>query len=235
MFFKYSISKCKMMKRLFMLLICLTGFACLTFAQKKDSLKNKTSKEIAFDVSAILTPVLSKNFYGFNSDIKYSPIKKLATGLYFAYAGKKIADTFTYSISKPLINYYEVGWINQYNFLQTDKVRMNVNLNNGISIARLGDDAIKVKQYTRYGYTYVAKEIATNFYYLLEPGADFSLKLFSFNHDPNLWLTTKIKYRFLFGDTKYATTKQFSGYLFAIGFSLTGYTTDTNPSAKKKN
>lgn len=97
----------------------------------------------------------------------------------------------------------------------------------------LRDDAVIVKQNTRYAYTYVAKEIATNFYYLLEPGADFSLKLFSFNHDPDIWLTTKIKYRFPFGDSKYATTKQFSGYLFAIGNSMIGYR--TQPTLAKKN
>ena len=220
------------MKLFFILLICLIDFASLTFAQTSDSLKNKTPKESSIDLCGVLTSVLSKKFYGFNLDFKYFPINRLGTGLYFTYAGKKITDTFTYSIGKPLIGYYEVGWINQYNFLQTDKVRMDVNLNNGISIARLGDDAIKEKHRSRYGYTYVPKEVATNYYYLLEPGADFSFKLFSFNHNPDIWVTTKAKYRFLFGDSKYATTKQFSSYLFAIGISLIGYTTETKHSAK---
>lgn len=220
------------MKRLFMLLICLIDFTIFTFAQTSDSTKNTTTKEISFDVSAVLTSVLSNKFYGFNSEIKYFPINRFGTGVYFTYAGKNITDTFTYSITKPLINYYEIGWINQYHFLQTNKVRMNVNLNNGIAIARLGDDAIKEKRRTRYGYTYVSKEVATNIFYLLEPGADFSLKLFSLNHDPNIWLTTKFKYRFLFGESKYATIKQFSGYLFAIGISLTGSTIETKQSKK---
>jgi len=106
-------------------------------------------------------------------------------------------------------------------------VRIAVNLNNGISIARLGDGAIKEKRRTRFGYTYISKEVATNYYYLLEPGVDFSFKLFSFNHIPDIWVTAKTKYRFLFGDSKYATTKQFSDYLFGIGISLIGYTFET--------
>ena len=220
------------MKRVSILIIFVTCFVPLTFGQLNTSSRNAIPKESAVDLCGVLTSVLAKNFCGFNFDLKYFPIKRIGTGLYFTYAKKKINNTFTYTIGKPIIGCYEIGWINQYNFLQTEKVRVAVDLNNGVSIARLGDDAIKEKRRARFGYTYISKEVATNYYYLLEPGADFSFRLFSFNHSPDIWVTTKTKYRFLFGSSQYGTTKQFSGYLFGIGISLIGYTTETEHSSK---
>lgn len=206
----------------FIFLVCCSNIFTSSFAQTGDSFKNKTAKLISVDLSAIQTHLLSNHFYGFNFDFKYFPIKQIGTGLNFTYAQKKITDTFTYSIKKPIIAYYEVGWITQYNFLETDKVRMNVNLNNGISISRLGGDAIQEKHRGRFGYIYRSKEVATNYYYLLEPGADFSCKLLSFNRSPDVWITAKAKYRFPFGNSKYAATRQFSDYLFGLGISLIG-------------
>lgn len=220
------------MKRVPILLIFIIDFVPLTFGQANDRLKNTIPNESNFDLCGVLTSISSKKFYGFSLDLKYFPIKRVGTGLYFTYAKNKITDTFTYTIAKPVIGYYEIAWTNQYTFLQTEKVRMDVNLNNGISIARLGDDAIKEKRRARFGYSYTSKEVATNYYYLLEPGGDFSIKLFSFNHSPDIWVTTKAKYRFLFGNSKYGTTKQFSDYLFGIGISLIGYTSETVQSPK---
>jgi hypothetical protein len=221
------------MKRVFTLIFLIIDFVPFIFGQDNDSLKNTAQKESSIDLCGVQTTVLSKDFYGFNFDFKYFPIKRIGTGLYVTYTQSKITDTFTYRIGKPVLDFYEIGWTNQYDILITEKVRIAVNLNNAISVARLGDDAIMERRRARYGYTYVPKEIATNYYYLLEPGADFSYKLFSFNHVPDVFITAKTKYRFLFGNSKYATTKQFSDYLFGIGISLIGYTFKTEEHSSK--
>lgn len=106
-------------------------------------------------------------------------------------------------------------------------MRANNSLINGLSMARLGDNAIKERRHK-----YRPKEVATNYFYTLEPGAGFSFKLTSNHQDADFWLTAETNYRFLFGDSKYATTKEFSGYLFAIGISLIGYTTEAEHSTK---
>jgi hypothetical protein len=202
--------------------------------QTNDSLNKKTKHEAAFDICAIYTPILSHNFYGLNLDMKYYPEKKYATGLYISCTEKKINDTFTYSIGQPILYNYEMGWINQYDFVHTDRARINVNLNNGLAMFRLGDNDIKEKYRTRYGYGYRPKEIATNYYYLLEPGIDVSYRLFSNNHYPDFYLTAEAKYRFLFGNSKYGSTNQFSNYLIAVGVSIIGFTDDNKPKSKSK-
>ncbi|MGI8952230.1 MAG: hypothetical protein ACR2FN_11685 [Chitinophagaceae bacterium] len=215
------------MKRTLILLICLSAIKAYSFAQSSDTLKTKVSKDVGIDLYAVQTPLLSKKFYGVNWNIKYFPTERIGTGVYITFSQKKIGDTFTYSIGKPIIYYYEIGWINQYNFLQTDRMRVNINLINGLSVSRLGDNAIKEKRYK-----YRPKEVATNYFYLLEPGAGFSFKLISNNQDADLWLTAETNYRFVFGSSKYATTKQFSGYLFGIGISIIGFTDEKERQTK---
>jgi hypothetical protein len=104
------------------------AFFCSTFTygQTEDSLKTKIKHEASMDLCAFYTPILSNDFFGCNFDFKYYPRKKIATGLNASITQKKISDTFSYSIGKPFIEYYEFGWINQYDFLQSDRIRIGV-------------------------------------------------------------------------------------------------------------
>lgn len=204
------------MKQTLILLICLFEITDFTFGQSSDSLKTKVSEEVAIGSSIVQTSLLSKKFYGISVDIKDSPSKRIGNGLCFFFCDKKISDTFGYRIQKPIVEYAEIKWINQYNFLQKNRMRMNISLINGLSIAWLVDDAIRVNNHS--------KEIARNYFYLLEPGAGFSFKLVSNNsHKKNLWLTAETNYRFVFGHSKFGSTKQFSSYLFGIGILTTGF------------
>ena len=221
------------MNRMFYLLIIIFNCKTTIFSQTTDSLKNKIKHEASFDFGAFYTPVLSKDLYGGNIDFKYYPYRKFATGLCFSMTEKKITDTFSYSIGQPLLDYYEIGWINQVDLMQRDKIRIGVNLNNGIVISRLGDNSEKEKYWTKYGYRYRAKEVATNYFYLLQPGLDISLRLFSNHHYPDFYLTTKFKYRFVFEDNKYGQLNDFSNYYFGLGISIIGFT-DEEPKQKKK-
>lgn len=205
------------MKRTLLLLICLFAITTFTSAQSGDSLKTKAPKEIAVEINAAQTSLLSKKFYGINWNIKYFPAKRFGTGIYLIFFRRKINDTFSYRIQRPIIDYYEIGWINQYNFLQTNRVRMNISLINGVAQSRLGDNAIKERIHKN-----MPKEIASNYFYLLEPGAGISIRFASDKHDADFWLTSTASYHFVFGRTKYSTSKEFSNYLFGIGISIIG-------------
>ena len=138
-----------------MLFVC---YSKAIFAQTSDTTTHKKTQEISFDFCAFTSPILHKNILGVNLDFKYYLTKKWALGFSFSAAQKGIADTFTFSIKEPIIDYYEIGIINQYEVLQTKKMRLGFDVNNGLLISRLGDNAFKEK----YGRSYQAKKIATN-------------------------------------------------------------------------
>jgi hypothetical protein len=209
------------MKQSLLLFFFLLQITTFTFGQLNHNVKTKSVKEYNFDVGAIQTSIMAKNFYGVNFNLKYFPTKRIGTGAYIIFSQRNISDTFTYSIQKPIIQFYEIGWTNQYSFLHTSKLRMSISLVNGFSQARLGDNAIKEKRHK-----YAPKEISSNFFYSLEPGSSFSCKLISIGDNANLWLTAAANYRFVFGNTKYGMTKDFSGYLFSVGISIIGFDDD---------
>lgn len=202
------------MKRILIGLICLFQIIELTSGQSNDSLKLKSVKELDINIGAVQTSLLAKKFYGINWTIRYFPGERFGTGLYLVFCQRKISDRFTYQIQKPIIDFYEIGWINQYNFLQTNGVQMNISIINAFSQARLGDNAIKERRHKN-----MPKEIESNYFYSLEPGVGISIRLFS-NNDADFWLTSGTSYRFAFGKSKYSMTNEFSGNLFRVGLSI---------------
>jgi hypothetical protein len=211
------------MKKLTTLIAILFVNSMICLAQEADSLKSKLHGGVSMQIGAIYTPLLSQNFYGMSFDIKYYPKKRFATGFEMSISEKKISDTFSYSIQKPILDFIEFGWINQYDILQSKHLRLGINLNNGIAISRLGDNTEKETYYTEYGYEEIPKKVASNYFYLLEPGVDFSLRLFSIKNGPDFYLTSKAKYRFVFGKTNYGNEKDFINYYFGIGLTLIGF------------
>lgn len=205
------------MKQILLVLFSLFQFTEFTYGQPSDSSQTKASKEGAIEFSAIQTSLLSKSFYGINFNMKYFPCKRFGTGTYIIVSQKRISDTFSYSIKKPIIQFVEIGWINQYNILQTNKLRMNISLVNAFSQVRLGDNEFKEKIHK-----YAPKEIASNFFYVIEPGSSIYYKLILGKGNADLWLTAGASHRFVFGKTKFGMTKDFSGYLFSIGVSVIG-------------
>lgn len=195
----------------------------LVLGQENDSLLKKHNYNFSIDIGALRTPVLSKNFYGLYISVKYYPLKRYATGIDLSFSEKKIIDTFSYSIKKPLLDFYEFSWTNQFDFIQSKRIRMGLNVNNGLAVARLGDNSIKETYYTEYGPEEKPKKVAANYFYLLEPGMDLSIKLFHIKRFSDFYLTSKAKYRFLFGNCKFAQLSDFSGYYFGLGVSLIGF------------
>ena len=195
----------------------------IAFGQSNDSSATKEPKELCFDFCLSNTSILHQNFWGFNVDAKFYCLNKhLMTGLYVNLFEKLINDTFQYSIKKPIMDFYEFGWINQYYLIQKKNFRLNLNLSNWIAYSRLGDNSEKEKRFNGLLHLKTPKEISTNYYYLLEPGLDISYKTLKINKILDLYITAKAKYRFLFGKSKYSSTDQFSNYYIAIGISLIG-------------
>ena len=83
-----------------------------------DSINTKPFPEFSLGAGAVNTSILQKGFYGAYLDLKYYPVQRWATGLSFSLVGRKIEDTFSYPIGQPLLDFYEIGWINQYNIVQ---------------------------------------------------------------------------------------------------------------------
>jgi hypothetical protein len=92
-----------------------------TYAQPTTGTNTSSSKEAAIELNVIQTSLVSYKASGINFNIKYFPRKRFATGAYLLYATKKIPETFTYSIARRIIQFYEIGWTNQYNFLLTNR------------------------------------------------------------------------------------------------------------------
>lgn len=187
----------------------------------KDAETNR--HELAFDLYAVNTRMLNKSFWGGGIDVKYFPKKKWATGLSLVYLGGKSADTFNFSIKEPFVTYLEFGWVNQYDFINNGTMRANININNGMAWAELRDNGERTPTRTRYGYKNVPKLLASNYYYLLVPGLDFFFRFFSNKHDPDFYLTAKMKYRQVFGNSKFASEDLFSGFSATIGLSVIGF------------
>jgi hypothetical protein len=211
------------MKRIIFLLAITFSGSTIIYGQTTDSLKSNVRHEASFDIGAFYTPVLSKDFYGVNIDFKYYPYQRIATGFSASMTNKKINNSFQYTIGQPIIYYYEFGWINQYEIIQTKKIRVGLNINNGIVISELGDNTIKQKVFTGRVFVDKAKVVETNYFYLLQPGLDISIRLLSKNNYPDLYLTTKAKYRFVFGDSKYGHLNDFSNFYFGLGLSIIGF------------
>jgi hypothetical protein len=207
------------MKKVIITIIIFSCCYTVSFAQANDTATKKKLQEISFDLCGFSSNILSKNIWGGNLDFKYYLTKKWALGISFSGAQKSITDTFTFTIKDPIIDYYEVGIINQYEVLQTKKMRLGFDINNGILIARLGDNAFK----ERYGRAYQSKKIASNILYMLQVGVNFSYRIINGNHQPDFYLISKIKYRLAAGSTQYAQANDFSNLYFGIGVSLIGF------------
>lgn len=191
--------------------------------QSKSTKKHSTLYEkhmVAMDFCSFYTPLLSKDFVGFNFDFKYYWHKRFSTGLNWSIATKNTTDKYSYTISQPILYYNEVGWINEFEFLQKDKIRANVSLNNGLASTYLGDNAIKLtaRGNRHAGFQYASK-VAANNYYMIEPGLSISFRL-----GKEIYITLKSKYRFVNGQTNFGSTNQFSNFYIGLGLSLISQT-----------
>lgn len=212
------------MKHLFVAIFVFCSSLFVVKAQETNFSNQK--HEMSFVVSGCTTPLLTKLFFGGSIDMKYYPTQRWGTGLDFSGAQKIINNTYNYAMGTPIINYYEIGWLNQYDFIQTDKFRIGATINNGIAISVLGDNDDKVEKNGRYGKIYVPRKIASNYLYIVEPGFEASYRFYSEKHHPDFYVTAITKYRFTCGGTKYADLSDFNGSFIGLGLSIIGFVED---------
>ncbi len=212
------------MKTKHLLVIIAFFMAVSSKAQVADSVK--VYHEMAFDFVGMQTPLLTKNFFGISLDLKSYVYPKWATGVNFSYSQKIINNKFNYNMGTPIVQYYEIGWINQFDFVQTNKLRLAASLTTGIAISRLADNDDKIERHGKYGNVYVPRGIATDNLFIIEPGFETSYKIYNGNHYSDIYITTKAKYRFAFGGPKYGDISDFNGSYIGIGLSVVGLVGD---------
>lgn len=214
------------MKKAIITMFALVASA-ISYGEDAGKYLNGVKPEFVFELGGAFAPVLSYNLFGVSVDIKYYPKSRFATGINVSWLGKNISETFSYDIEKPYLNYTVIGWINQYDLFQKERIRVNLNINNGLAISQLADNDVKetYSYWTEWGLIHgeSPKKIAESYYYILEPGFDISIRVFSQNSYPDIYLTSKTKYRFVFGESKFGETGQFSNYYFGLGVSFVGF------------
>lgn len=162
---------------------------------------------------------LRKVFFGFGMESKYYWNEKWCTGYSLTSAARTTTDNFGLTVGKPLLVNVDIGWTNQYELIQTNNFWVGLNLTNGLSIMDLSDGSVLVRKRYRYGYRYVASQVAANYNYLLSPGVDFRFRLFSSRNNDNTFLSVKAGYNFRFGNAEFGKLKDLSGYFFSIGLT----------------
>lgn len=80
--------------------------------------------EVSIDFFALRTSLLNNYFWGVGLNMKYYPTKKWGTGISVSGAWRNISETFSFSIGIPTITYTELGWLNQYDIVQANKLRI---------------------------------------------------------------------------------------------------------------
>ena len=166
------------------------------------------------------TQLLKKQVFGGNFNALYCPVKYFGTGFCAStsWYPSSIKDNYNFSIVQPVISEIELGWINQFNLIMDKKIALGINLNTGLASIALGDNSIKVPQ--PHGIWPVPKTITSDNYFMLEPGMDFWWKTPLQGNELDLWLTVKVKYRYIVaGNTNFASPDDFSNFIFLIGFS----------------
>ena len=190
-------------------------------AMTADARSNR--QEISLYMFALKTKLTENHLWGGGFEIRLYLKNKWSTGIFLGVAGRRITDTFTFSIAKPVVSYAEMGWLNQYDIIQKDKFRVGLQLATNFGFAELRDKAQKVRERTRYGYRDLPKKVAVNTYYIAAPGLDISLKLKSISNSPDIFLTANSKYRMAVGNRRFGPKDALLGPLFSIGVSFIGY------------
>jgi hypothetical protein len=164
------------------------------------------------------TPIISKQAFSFDCHLEYSPVKHFYTGAFIVVTGRQTADSFGFTVKKPIVQFYEIGWINQYNVVETNKFRAGLNITNAFAQARLGDSAIKERQHKNR-----PKEITSNYLYCPEAGCRMYYKLSHEKESTHVWITADAGYRFAIGHFTFGNAGDFAGPHVNLGISMIGF------------
>jgi hypothetical protein len=185
---------------------------------------NKSRHEMSVAIYLNNTNLADHRLWGLGLDLVYFLSPKFATGIYLNGAGGNMTDSFSFSVIKPYVTGFDIGWLNRYMVVKTGGVRTGIGLLTGLAVSTLSDKGIIEKVKTRFGYKNRAKKISENYHFLLEPTLDLSVKLFSDSRqDLGVYLTAKTGYRLAVGAPQFGSNGMFSGYFFTAGVTIGGF------------
>jgi len=119
---------------LFLSIVFLSFF---TVSGQQNVQSQSSTNELSIDLLVFHSPILNRNFFGFAADAKYYVAPNWGTGFSFAIASKRISTDFSFGALDPDVLYVGIGWLNQWDVLKSESVRVGFNLNNGLAIVAL--------------------------------------------------------------------------------------------------
>lgn len=210
-----------MKKRLatFLLLVC-------TAAGLSAQEEQPPAKIILHDGTAYLgtfyTPMLGEQFIGPAFSVKGYLAQRYAVGFSMSYAYRKTNNNFEKPAGSPVLDYFEWGIEQQYDFIRRSRLRMGVSLNNGLGMVQLSDWDSVVKYITVRGVRDRALPISTNYFYQVQPGLDVSVRCTSAEKPVALYITGKVKYNIMIGYPRFGATSDFCKTYFGLGLMVAG-------------
>ncbi len=219
---------------LFLLSLLFSGVA---FGQKTAVPAKDTSNDlnVIMGFGLGVTRVVGLPTFGINFDIGVYPTRRWLSALTFAGGSRKTPFSFGYAVGKPSVSYVEFGWLNQYQTLDYKRWQFGVNLTNGLAISTLGDRAQMQTYWTGKTVSSRPKTIATEYYYLLQPGAALSFRLNKPNaKTPALRLTAVARYRYLLGGGKFTTADDYNGLYYSLGITFSDFPPKEAKGEKEK-
>jgi hypothetical protein len=216
----YAAKHTAMKKRLLILLLVCS--AAGVSAQEEQ----QPPKVILHDGSAFLgsfyTPMLGEPFIGGAFSVKGYLSKRYAVGFSMSYAYRETPRNFEKPAGSPVLDYFEWGIEQQYDFVQRSRLRAGASLNNGIGMVQLSDWDSVIQYVTSRGLRDRAKPVSTNYFYQVQPGLDVAVRCTSGEKPMALYITGKVKYNIMIGPTRFGTTSDFCKPYFGLGLMLAG-------------
>jgi hypothetical protein len=210
------------MKKRFATFLLLVAAAAGLSAQETQ----QPPKAILHDGTAYLgtfyTPMLEEHFIGAAFSVKGYLAKRYAAGFSMSYSYHRTTNAFEKPAGSPVLDYFEWGVEQQYDFVQRSRLRIGASLNNGLGMVQLSDWDSVIQYVTPRGLRNRAKPVATNYFYQVQPGIDVAVRCTSAENAVALYVTGKVKYNIMIGYPRFGTTSDFCKPYFGVGLMLAG-------------
>lgn len=190
------------------------GIPVFLSAQRPGELASKNRFDLEAGLGSI--ELYQKPHFGIGMGIHYFPLAWFGTGLSVRVTREsKTPQTYS-EVAKPVVDYTEVGWMNQINIPLTKRISVGAELSAGGAFIQLGDNA---KETTRWAGTTLMKVpgfVDKSSYFLVAPGIHANYQL------SKLKITLSASRRKVFGKSNFDSNTDFEGYtlLAGAGFSI---------------
>ncbi len=175
---------------------------------------------VAIDCRVFATELLNTATGGGGLGVRYYPRPGWSTGIAYALAVQPPAETFGYTIGKPVLDLSTFYWVNQFDLVRKGRFGMEGSLSNGLAILSLGDNAGRTSFYTPRGHHTRPTPVAATSLYAVQPGIYLHFRLFGTRNGITFHLTAEGNYRLLIGGAKFGSPRDFQGYCIGAGIAI---------------